>query len=556
MIVFLSKTFNFFLRQSKKTFSAMEESSITFSLWIGTLFGLVVVRVCLEIWLAKFDVPSAYFLYIEFLHTFLFFIFSFIIFALLFSWYLKKPIRQSASVLVFGFTIILFPPIIDFIISNGQGFWSFYKIDGLIGLVGRYFTFFGDAPHIGITYGVRFEVAIATAFSALYAFVSTRSIRKSLIFTVLVYTAFFLLGTFPSWITIFSEGFSKGFFSVTATDVAQQFLTPLRLFFFESKSIGSSLGLRISMLLVIFIPVIVIIASYQKDRILTLSLIKNARFPQLIYHAGLLLFGMCAAMYFAGKTPEISFFEIIATIVAIESVFFSWFASVISNDLFDKHIDSISNIDRPLIQDMLSDKEYTLLGWTFFISSLVAMSLVSFKSALFLMVYQALAWIYNVPPLRFKRFPVIASFTAALASITIVFSGYLILAELKDIAFFPVRLIILLIVGYTFSLPIKDFKDEDGDRADRVYTLPVLLGSHHARIVIGCGIFFSYLLSVWALNEVALWKWAFLFGAISLWIVLTNCRIGTSSISNRNLLWAEIVCINLYTATILWEILA
>lgn len=545
---------HFLLSQFEKLFSGIEALPTTFPLWIGTFLSIVITRIFIEIWLAKFYVPSAYFLYIEFLHTFLFFLFSFIVFALLFSWYLRKSIRQSANVLLFGFIIIIFPPVLDFIISNGKGFWSFYKIDSLIGLIERYCTFFGDAPHIGITYGVRIEVAIATVFSALYAFVSTRSYMKTAFFAVMVYTTFFFFGTFPSWITILTEGFSKGFLSVTATDVAQQFLTPIRLFFFESKSISSSLGLRISMLLLIITPAIILFASYLKNKPLTTALVKNARFPQLIYHGGLVLFGMGTAVYFAEKVPTISFFEIVATAVAIEAVFFAWLASVVANDLFDKRIDAVSNTDRPLIQNVITNKEYAIIGWVLFIFSLVAMSLVSMKSVLFLAAYQALAWIYNAPPFRFKRFPFVASFIAASASVTVVLAGYFILAELGDMSLFPKRLLILLIVGYTLSLPIKDFKDEEGDRADRIYTLPILLGSYNARIAVGCGMFFSYLLSVWAFNESSLWIWAFLFGGIALWILLTNCKVGTFSVSNRNLLWAEIVCVSFYVAILLWKV--
>src|SRR4030042_2622562 len=164
----------------QKIVTAIENSPINFQLWLAAFSGIIVLRLLVENWLDNFRSRSGLFLFYEFAHTFLFFLISYILFVVLINKFLKVEVKKTANVLLWGFLIIVIPPIIDFIVSKGKGFWSFYEFDSLAGLVKRFFTFFGDTPEIGITYGVRIEVAVAIVFLFIYSLIRSKNIIKSL----------------------------------------------------------------------------------------------------------------------------------------------------------------------------------------------------------------------------------------------------------------------------------------------------------------------------------------------------------------------------------------
>lgn len=529
----------------QKIATAVENSPTTFWLWLAAFSGIIVLRLLVENWLTGFKNRSGLFIFYEFTHTFLFFLISYVLFTILINKVLKVEIEKAANVLLWGFLIIVTPPIIDFIISKGGGFWSFYKFDSLAGLAKRFFTFFGDKPEIGITYGVRIEVALAIVFLFIYSLIKSKNIIKSLSLSFFSYLIFFVLGTFPSYATILLRGFSKGFINVGEIDVAQIFLTPVKIFSREIPDIISALNIKMSLVYSLVLTAIILagLYIYQKDKVR--SFIKNARYPQLIYHGGLLTISMGLAYIFTGASVEINFFNILSFLVLLSSVFLAWLASVVPNDIYDQESDRLTpNKNRPLIQGIFTLGEYKTAGWTLFIASIFFAAVVNFKIALLLIVYQAIAWIYSCPPLRLKRFAFVSTFVSSIASLMILFSGFVLVAPDQSIKGLPFSIIALLVIGYTLALPIKDFKDIEGDKKNGVWTVPVLFGDYWGKVVIGGGLFLSFIASVAIFNEFCLFWWASLCGAISFWIILSS---GTDKkIKYHRLPWWILGIITLY----------
>lgn len=520
----------------QKIATAVENSPTTFWLWLAAFSGIIVLRLLVENWLENFRNHSGLFLFYEFTHTFLFFLISYISFAALVNKILKVEIKKAANVLLWGFLIIVTPPIIDFIISKGRGFWSFYKFDSLAGLAKRFFTFFGDKPEIGITYGVRIEVALAIVFLFVFSLVKSKNIIKSLSLSFFSYLIFFVLGTFPSWITIITSGFTKGFFAVTEIDIAQMFLTPAKIFSREIPDIVSALNIKMSIIYSLILILLLVISCLPEllrrtsgqagllfSRKKTLSFFANARYPQLIYHGGLLFIGAGLAYIFTGAPIEINFFNVTGLLVLLPSVFLAWLASIVSNDIYDQESDQLtSNKNRPLIKNIFSLEEYKTTGWMLFAASIFFAAVVNFKIALLLIVYQAIAWIYSCPPLRLKRFAFVSTFVSSIASLMILFSGYILISPEQNIKGIPFPLIALLVIGYTLALPIKDLKDIEGDKKNGVWTVPVLFGEYWGKVVVGGGLFLSFIASVAIFNEFRLFWWALICGAISFWIILSS----------------------------------
>ncbi|MCK9378632.1 MAG: UbiA family prenyltransferase [Candidatus Moranbacteria bacterium] len=515
----------------------IENYPTNFNSWSISLLGIISLRILIENWLGNFSTDSISYFFFHASYNFLFFIFAYILFSILIKLLIEKDLKKISNFLLFGYSIILLPPLIDHIISRGHGFFSFYGLYGFSELIKRYFTFFGDNPEIGVTYGVRIEIAFSVLSIFFYSYIKTRKINKSLITLIATYTVFFILATFPSWITLAIKGIPSGFLSITELSIAQMFLSPAKIFNHEIGTFINALSVKMSIIYSLLAPITICIGFYffQKEKLI--SFLKNTRPPQLLYHGGLLTLGMGLGMLFTNPLWDINFFNILSFFVLLEAVSFAWISSSVVNDIFDQKIDEISNNQRPLVKKIIPVNEYKTIGVILFIFSIWFSLLINAKVAILLIAYQALAWVYSAWPLRLKRFPIIATFISSVASTLIVFSGFIVSSPKQNIENLPFSIILLLLISYTISLSLKDIKDIKGDKNDGVFTIPVIFGEKWGKIIVGSGIFISYLLSVFFLREPRLFWWAILFGGISFWIINYSSLDETKKINHRNLPW-------------------
>ncbi len=453
----------------RKAIVSIEKNELSYGSFLFAFFALIFLRLLVENTIGGFPTrPFSYFFF-EFSHTFLFFLFSFLLFLPLLSFFAKSTLKESTNILLFGFLIILLPPVLDWYISGGVGYWSFYEFDGIRGLIARFFTFFGSTPEIGITYGVRIEVALSIILFIGYIFLKRKDFFFALLGGIASYALFFLLGTFPSYVTIAVTGFSKGFLAVNGTDVAALFLSPNNIFFRPIIDPISALNFKMSLVYGLLLIATVGVFLFHAQRKIFLALFHNVRIPQALYHGGLATLGVASAFFFGNRPFHPSLFEVLALLMLIAAVISAWITSVIINDLSDQVIDALTNTDRPLPTHTINISAYRTIGISFFLASLIFAGIISFKILLLLVCYQALAWAYSMPPFRIKRFPFVATFLAASASLLVLFSGYLLIAP-DSWSALPKPLLFFLLFAYTFALPIKDFKDIAGDHADGVFT--------------------------------------------------------------------------------------
>lgn len=531
-----------------KALSVVENQRVGVGMFAGTFIALIVTRIVVEGWLEGFVPHTAAFYFYEFAHFFLFFLLAYLLIVLLLHHIGGFSYAAGATLLLVGFLVIIAPPLIDAWISGGEGFWSFYIFDGMRGLAERYVTFFGKDPTFGITYGTRVEVALATVFLALATYVKTQRLAKALLMALSAYTLFFVLGTFPSWVTIVLMGWQHDFFALTQNDVAQIFLSPGKIFTHVMADMESALNRK---MILLYAPLLLGVSGYvfwQVWREKFLALVHNARVPQILYHAGLLVAGIVAGTFFSHSIWSVNMFTALAFVTMVCAVGMAWFASVVVNDLFDQKIDRITNSTRPLPRGVFTAEEYRMIGWSTLGASLFLAAVVSGRAALLLLGYHALTWIYNTPPLRLKRFPLVATFIAAIASFLVVMIGVVLVSPAGGDVHFPFALGVFLVGVFTVTLPLKDFKDVSGDRADGVYTLPVLLGERRSRVLIGSGIFLAYLLSVVIFHEPMLWWWAVGCGGVSFWMVIASIR--SRWVTPRTIFWWTLGVVAVYALRI------
>lgn len=525
-------------------FAFIETQPLTYPLFSAAFLSLLTARILLENWLFGFKARSALLFWYEFSHLSLFFLSAFLIFFLLLRQIIPEVTRR-ANILLFGFLVILLPPIIDFWLSGGSGFWSFYSFDSLSGLFHRYITFFGDRPDFGITYGVRSEVAIVTLFLTLFVFIKTKRAIQTSLFAILSYTTLFCLGTFPSWVSYAVLGHSSGIISIRDTDIAALFLSPTHLFFQSSPGLQLALSLKMGLVYASLLPFLIGIILFFTWKSIFLALFQNVRWPQVLYHGGLFIIGIGLGTLLSGAPLSFSFFEILATWVSLIAVIAAWITSVIVNDFFDESIDRETNSERPLPTGSISHGHYRAIGITFFVFSLFLAAIPNFLGAFFLLAYQGVAWIYSAPPFRLKRFPIIATSVSAIASFLVLMVGFSLSAKPESLSNIPLSLIFLLLLAYTLALPLKDFKDIEGDRKAHVWTIPVLFGVFRSKLIIGSGIFLSFLASAFFLKSPTLFIPSLLTGSASFWIIL-SMRERHGAIHARNIFWWILALTALY----------
>ena len=489
--------------------------------WI-TFLSLITIRVLIENWLGNFQRFQGQAVFFEWSHVFLSLGLTFLLFFFLLFYVLKISWKKLLNILLWGFLIIWTPPLTDYWVSHhflgGQRIWSYYELSAPTQLKNDFLGFFPRDYSQGTTYGVCLEIALAIIFLTFYAALK-KGWKKAVLIGVGSYIIFFILGTLPSWPAILVLGWPSHFLQVTEVKIAQFFLSPARIFAYPIKDLLSALNIKMSLWLGVtdFFLIAFLLYKIQEKRFW--AWLKNGRWPQIIYHQGLFLLGVTLALIFTHPVWWWDFFNFFALLLAMQAVLLAWWASVAVNDIFDKKIDEVSNQQRPHVQNIFSQTDLVSLAFFFFFFSLFFGALLGWKIMALLLAYQALAWLYSAHPLRLKKIPLLAGFISALASLLILITGYILVSPHQSLAGLPSSLIVLLLTAYTLSLPVKDFKDIEGDKKEGIKTLPVILGEQWARITVGAGVFISFLASVPVLHETRLTFPAFLSGSLAFWII-------------------------------------
>ena len=349
-----------------KAIQRIENAPLTLGSFVAAFLALIIVRLTIENTFHFFGERSLFFFFFEFTHTFLFFLCSFLIILPIVRWARGGDLKRSANVLLLGFLIIWTPPIIDTLIFRGGAFWSFYEFDGLLGLFWRFFTLFGDTPNIGITYGVRIEVVLVTLAIGCYAYLKSKLLGKALLAALLTYIALFVLGTFPSWVTLLVLAFQKSLLAIGSTDVAALFLSPEQVLGRNLTDFRSVLNFKMSLVYALLAVFLSVLTLWRARPRYLLALARNTRLPQLVYHGGLLFLGIVLTISFSESQIKFEFFQLLGIAILILATGAAWLASVIVNDCYDTRIDAITNRDRPLIVQAIPEGEYKTFGWIFF----------------------------------------------------------------------------------------------------------------------------------------------------------------------------------------------
>lgn len=530
---------------------ALHATPLSLGALITTFCAIIITRLLTESWIDRFAPRSGVFYFTETFHTLFFFACLFTICVALIAAATRRRARDGAVVLLYGFILTLFPPVLDTVISHwwydGVPLWSYALFDSPRGLWRSFLTFFGDNPASGITYGTRIMIGCAIIGIGGYVFAVTRALWRAIAVGIGVYIVCFAMSALPSLATM---ALHTTHLHTTGADVAGFIASPTTILTTSITDMAASGNIKMSLIYAVILPLVIGALWLRVRPAQARSLLKNIRPVQTLYHIGLLGTGMVIALYYTDTVVLWNTFSVLAVGVVIVGVIMAWYATVIFNDIVDIDIDRISNTTRPLVQRTITPDDYRTLGIVLTVTSCAYVALVLPHATVVLLGYHAISYLYNTPPLRLKRFPVAATFLAAIASFFVVVIGFMLLNPSHTLHDFPARVATVLIVAYTISLPIKDLKDRIGDRRSGVYTIPVVCGQQYGRLIVGCGIFVSFLAGIFVLNARALLLPTLLLGSAAFWIMAATRKM-TFLFSERAVLWMIFGTVALYGAMIM-----
>lgn len=518
------------------------DQSVSSLSWVGVFLSMLFLRNFLEQFVAKSVPLTSQESLLELIHNLYFFLLVLILLWLYLSLILRINPSKLAFSMCWASALMLLPPVIDMIKSGGEIYWSFYLLSSPSDLWKQFTSIFGHLPSGIVYYGTKITFIFAIVLCVGVIFAKTKDWIRASISAFAIYVILFFMGSFPSLFfyaySFFME--TKKVSSIKAFEIVQFFGSPQRILGIDTLDFKYALAYKVELFYYILLIFLSAALFFMISRKKFLAVFWNLRFPQLFYHAGLLFVGMGLGYLNFRENFSFDIFSLAVTGILSISVWLSWLASVVANDIYDLEIDKISNPNRPLPKGIFSVSEYAQFGVICLLLSLLGGITIGFNFFALLLVYQIIAWFYSAPPFRLKKFPGIATFTSALASIAIIFLGYILLSSDQTIYTLSWRIVLLFVICYTISIPIKDFKDIEGDKKYGIWTIPVIFKKDNARVIVAASHFVSYILSVFFLNESKLFFWAIVFGAINYAIVISK------KIDSRRVFWWVLLTIFFY----------
>jgi 4-hydroxybenzoate polyprenyltransferase len=396
--------------------------------------------------------------------------------------------------MLFGLPITWLGPILDILISRGNGYTLTYNLSSNFQILIDFFKFFSPAFKYGATYGVRIEIIILVLGLGYVTWQNTKNIWKGLLASFLSYTLIFIIATLPG--ILYTIANPHDFYNQTQvsqyiseliqnSNIAHNSLHDFVITKTYPRSLELGFDKLMTQLLLVISILFLTILFYNLDGKKLKIVFKNARWERLFFYESLLLIGLILALYLG--VGEINrWVDILGIICLILSVMGLWMFSVQTNDIADINIDKITNLDRPLVKGELTSNDMKEIGYIWLTLALTSAWAAGYYPFFMTSVGVALSYIYSVEPLRLKKYPFISTFILGIASLTVVLSGFFFLSIDKNIAIFPSMTALLIIFGITLAFNFKDIKDIEGDKNDNIITLPVLFPRFGMQIIGMC----------------------------------------------------------------------
>ena len=262
--------------------------------WIVSFISIVFLRCFTEQFLALSKPLSTYEYVLEYIHSLYFFSLAVVSIWLFLSFILKiNPIKLS-RMLVFSLIFILFPPFIDMIKTGGEVYWSFYLFSSPRDLFLQFITVFGHLPGAVAYFGTKIIFILIVALLFIVILLKTRSYFKSIFCAVATYSILFFWGSFPSFFYYFYNFLfgSKKFLEIKSFEIYNFFSLSNDILGTGFQDFKYSVAYRLDIIFFIILVFLLGVLFWRIDAKKFVAVLKNFRYPQLVYHSGLFFVGI------------------------------------------------------------------------------------------------------------------------------------------------------------------------------------------------------------------------------------------------------------------------
>lgn len=505
----------------KKLYTAITQHQVNLQQWLIGFAGILFVRFLLEnlssttaLGVIGSDISTI-------LHYYLFYGTLAIALILILHIFLQTTIEQNAKLVLFGLLITWLPPIVDFLFSWGNGFTMTYYFAPASDLLFRYLTFFGPIDTVGITPGIRLELALVVI--AIFALIRhVRGSASTALFGAWVtYSVLFIWLSLPSLIAIGAPDII-GFFqeSIYGSFLVQNAFHPGWVMLQPERQLEVFFNLTISHVYALMLMVLLSMLAWKWDAHKFLAIIKNSRPERVLHYWLMITLGIGLAVQGPGIHQLISWTDVTSLMLLFAAFYFAWMFAVGVNDIVDQIADQKNGHKRPLITGALTIAEMRAVNVIMLIVSITFGFLVGHYALFMILAFTALYYVYSSPPLQLKRFLGMNSFIISLCALSAVLAGFFTVSATAQLDAFSPLWIAAIVLIFTVVANVKDVKDIAGDHAAGIQTLPVVYGEMRGRQIIGIGIACSMLFLAWMIGGIGFWIASLFFGGIAYMVIM------------------------------------
>jgi homogentisate phytyltransferase/homogentisate geranylgeranyltransferase len=386
-----------------------------------------------------------------FVHFPLFYFCLFLILVILISLLIRENVRKVTKAASFGLVAITFVPVIDWLIN--RGYMITYPLRS-----GAYFLDFLNPfvslANIGVSPGQRITIVLISFLISIYAFSKTRShFRAALLFLV-------------SLIVIIIFG---GLTTLLAANRPETVFVPGSILYTDTQ--------KYCVIYLLVFSVFVFVYLYMLSREFFTSILRSMRWERMTFYGMMAVFGLGISMVQKGIGFQTGIFDYLGIVTLFLSLAFAFWGLQVFNDIFDVDIDRVTGRRNPLLSRVTIGQYSAFFILLAILASVYAL-IINFSSFLILVAYLFLGIIYSLPPARLKRIPVISTMNIAVAVCLAIGLGFSVYYGGRALNAMPGKLIFPTLIAVTLGFSAKDIGHVDGDKAQGVVTLPVLLYDH------------------------------------------------------------------------------
>jgi 4-hydroxybenzoate polyprenyltransferase len=467
---------------------AIEETKMTIGGWFFAFSCIVLIRTFLE----NFSAQRSGMLLTSDVHTIvhygLFYLVTLLLLIAVVHIGTQKSLAMVAKIGLFGFLIVLTPPLTDLAVLGGAP--MAYLSGTVKELLWNYVTVFSMSPSPGITLGIRLEIVAIAGFTFLYTRYAGMSRMRSMLTALVAYTSLFVCVSVPNLLPVSATwgwllDAKSSLLGVGAFRSDVSFASVTRAYDMYFNVAMSHVWYLLAVLVVTFFSM-----RMWPEKLW--AVVQNSRPERVLHYFSMLTIGMVLAPAATGSVfATVTLFDATTLVILYLSFYFAWMFAVATNDIVDRNADMLTNKNRPLITGALTESDMRTVAGIFLGAALLGGFLAGHAALMLVMLFVAIYSLYSLPPLHVKRFLGINAFCISLATLTAVSAGFFTVSA-APLEAFPHEWLALILVVFTLLANVKDLKDTEGDRRAGVYTIPVIFGDAHGRTI------------VWSLVSIAL----------------------------------------------------